>query len=44
MIMMEGVAELSSGSAKLDFINATPNPVIIKPSQIVTTAIQIDSV
>ncbi len=44
MIMMDGVADLSSGSAELDFINATSNSVIIKPDQIVATAIQIDSV
>ncbi len=24
-IMMDGVADLSSGSAELDFVNATPN-------------------
>ncbi len=42
--MMDGVADLSSGSAELDFINVTSNPVIIKPGQIVATAIQIDSV
>ncbi len=44
MIMMDGVAELSSGSAELDFVNATSNPVILKPGQIIATAVQIDSV
>ncbi len=43
-IKMDGVADLSSGSAKLDFVNATQNPVVIKPGQIVATAIHIDSV
>ncbi len=44
MIMMDGVANLSSGSAELDFVNATSNPVIIKPGQIVAMAVQINSV
>ncbi len=44
MIMMDGVAHLSSGSAELDFINPTSNPVIIKPDQIVVTAIKVNSV
>ncbi len=43
-IMMDGVADLNSSSAGLEFINSTSNPVIIKPSQIVATAIQVDSV
>ncbi len=43
-IMMDIVADLSSSSAELDFINATSNPVVIKPGQIVATAIQINSV
>ncbi len=44
VIMMDGVADLSSGSAGLDFINSTSNPDVIKPGQIVATAIQVDSV
>ncbi len=44
MIMMGGIADLSSGSVKLDFVNSTSNPVIIKPGQIVMMAIQDDSV
>ncbi len=43
-IMMDGVADLSSGSAGLEFINSTSNPVITKPGQIVATAIQVGSV
>ncbi len=43
-IMMDGVADLSSSSAGLEFVNSTSNPVIIKPGQIVATAIQVDSV
>ncbi len=42
--MMDGIADLSSGSAELDFVNSTSNLVVIKPGQIVATAIQIDSV
>ncbi len=42
--MMDGVADLSSGSAELDFINGTSNPVIIKPDQIIAMAVQIDSI
>ncbi len=42
--MMDGVADLSSGSAQLEFVNSTSHPVIIKPCQIVATAIQVDSV
>ncbi len=38
------MAKLSSGSVELDFVNATSNPVVIKPGQIVATALQIDSV
>ncbi len=38
------IANLRSGSAELDFVNATPNLVIIKQGQIVVTAIQVDSV
>ncbi len=41
---MDGVADLSSGSVELDFFNSTSNPVVIKPGQIVVTAIQSDSV
>ncbi len=33
-IMMDGVARLSSGSAGLEFVNSTSNPVIIEPGQI----------
>ncbi len=43
-IMVDGVADLSSGSVGLDFVNSTSNPVVIKPGQIVATAIQVDSV
>ncbi len=43
-IMMDGVADLSSGSADLDFVNSTSHPVVIKPGQIVVTAMQVDSV
>ncbi len=39
MIMMDGVADLSSGS-----VNSTSNTVVIKPGQIVATATQVDSV
>ncbi len=42
--MMDGVADLSSCSAELDLINATSNPVVITPGQIVATAVQIDSI
>ncbi len=34
-IMMDGMADLSSGSAELNFNNSTSNKVIIKPGQIV---------
>ncbi len=44
MIMMDGIFDLSSGSAELDFVNSISNPVIIKPGQIVVTAKQVDSV
>ncbi len=44
MIMMDGIVDLRSGSAELYFVNSTSNPVIIKPDQIVATAIQVDSV
>ncbi len=43
-IMMDGVADLSSGSAELDFINSTSNMVVFKPGQIVVTSIKVDSV
>ncbi len=43
-IMMDGVADLRSGSAELDFVNATLNWVVIKPGQIVITAMQVDFV
>ncbi len=43
-IIMDGAADLSSGSAELDFVNSTSNTVVIKPGQIVATAIQVDSV
>ncbi len=42
--MMDGVADLSSGSTGLEFINSTSHPVVIMPGQIVVTAIQVDSV
>ncbi len=44
MIMIDGIADLSSDSTQLDFFNSTSNPVVIKPGQIVVTAIQVDSV
>ncbi len=44
MIMMDGVADLSSRSAELDFVNFTSNSIIIKPGQIVVTALHVDSV
>ncbi len=40
---MDGIVDLRSGSAELDFVNSTSNPVIIKPGQIVATAIEVDS-
>ncbi len=43
-IMMDGIVDLSSGSAELDFVNSTSIPVIIKPGQIMATAMQVDSV
>ncbi len=43
-IMMDGVADLSSGFAGLEFVNSTSYPNIIKPGQIVATAIHVDSV
>ncbi len=43
MIMMDGIADLSSGSAELDFLNSISICVIIKPGQIMATAIQVDS-
>ncbi len=42
--MIDGVADLSSGSAGLDFVNSTSSTVVIKPGQIVATSIQVDSV
>ncbi len=44
MIMTDGIVDLRSGSVELDFINSTSNPVVIKPGQIVATAIEVDSV
>ncbi len=44
MIMMDGLANLRSNSAELDFVNAIPSPVITKPGQIVVTAVQVNSV
>ncbi len=44
MIMMDGIFDLSSGSAELDFVNSTSNLVVIKPGQIMETAIKVDSV
>ncbi len=43
-IMMDGVGDLSSSSAGLEFINSTSSTAVIKPGQIVATAIQVDSV
>ncbi len=40
-IMMDGIVDLSSGSVELDLVNSTSNLVIIKPGQIVVTAIQV---
>ncbi len=42
--MMDGVADLRSGSVELDFVNAIPNLVIIKQGNIVATVMQVDSV
>ncbi len=33
MVMMDDAADLSFGSAELDFVNSTSNPGIIKPGQ-----------
>ncbi len=44
MIMMDGIVDLRSDSAELDFINSTSNLVVIKPGQIMVTAIEVDSV
>ncbi len=44
MTMMDGVADLSSGSVELDFVNSTSSPVVIKPGQIMATAKQVNSV
>ncbi len=44
MIMMDGIVDLRSAFAELDFVNSTSNPVFIKPGQIVVTAIEVDSV
>ncbi len=41
-IIMDYVADLSSSSTELEFVNGTSNPVVIKQGQIVATAIQID--
>ncbi len=43
-IMMDCIVDLRSGSAELDFVKSTSNPVVIKPGQIVATAIEVDSV
>ncbi len=43
-IMMDGIVDLRSGFAELDFINCTSNPVVIEPGQIVVTAIEVDSI
>ncbi len=43
-IKMDVIVDLRSGSAELDFVNSTPNPVIIRPGQIMATAIEVDSV
>ncbi len=42
--MIDGIVDLRSGSAELDFVNSTSNLVVIKPGQIVATAIEVDSV
>ncbi len=42
--MMDGIVDLRSGSAELDFVNSTSNRAVIKPGQIVATAIEVDSV
>ncbi len=41
---MDGIVDLSSGSAELHFVNSTSKLVVIKPRQIMATAIQVDSV
>ncbi len=43
-IMMDGVDDLSSSSVELDLVNTTLNPVVIKPSQIIAMAVQIESI
>ncbi len=43
-IMMDGIVGLRCGSVELDFFNSTSNHVVIKPGQIMATAIEIDSV
>ncbi len=40
---MDSIADLRSGSAELDFVNSTFNAVVIKPGQIVVTAMEVDS-
>ncbi len=42
--MIDGIVDLRSGSPELDFLNSTSNPVVIKPGQIMATAIEVDSV
>ncbi len=42
-IMLDGIVDLRSGSAELDFVNFTSNPVVNKPGQIVATDIKVDS-
>ncbi len=43
-IIMDGIVDLRSGCAELDFVNSTSNPVITKPDQIMATAIEVDTV
>ncbi len=38
-IMMDGIADMSSGSVELDFVNSTSHLDVIKPGQIVATSI-----
>ncbi len=42
--MIDGVVDLSSGSAGLEFVNSTSSTLVIKPGKIVATSIQVDSV
>ncbi len=44
MIMMDGIVDLRSGSAELDFVNSTSNPAVTILGQIEATVIEVDSV